>query len=317
MIRDMITDPGGTGRPEQPRTARQAVFRQGSILRVDLLYTIEEVIRELLADENRELLLMKQELTALEQASLYARFDGHSHRFTARDDRTGKETGITRDMARVHRLARREYLQQRIRETERFLKPLENALQISEKSHSERIPARLRKLRHAGLDLCRILFTEEQNRWMDQPYTPNPFHPENLKNPTSGGVLMRSKSEAELGTMLEELGLPYRYDDRVLFRYDPHGDPSARPSKETCFADFKIPNLLGGITVHEHFGAFHVEHYADNALKRMNDYHQFSVYEMPDQKVRHEEFTWSFECDLQDPVRRKKLLRRILFPRVW
>ena len=316
MIRDMITDPGGTGRPEQPRTARQAVFRQGSILRVDLLYTIEEVIRELLADENRELLLMKQELTALEQASLYARFDGHSHRFTARDDRTGKETGITRDMARVHRLARREYLQHRIKETERFLKPLENALQICGGYHSDRIPTRLKRFHRAGLDLFQVLFTKEQNRWINQFYTPNPFHPENLKYPTSGGIMMRSKSEAELGTMLEALGLPYRYDDRVILHHDPHGNPSVRPLHDTCFADFKVPNLLGGITVHEHFGAFHLERYGENAMIRMNDYHQFEVYEMPDRRVRHEEFTWSFECDLQDPVRKRKLLRRILFPRV-
>lgn len=316
MIGDIGTKPIEAGGSVQPRTAREAVFRQSSILQVDLLYTIEDLIRELLENESQELLLMRQELASAEPARLHIRSrPGHYH-FSACTDRTGRDRGITRDMARVHRLARREYLQLRIRETERFLKPLENALQICGGYHSDRIPTRLNKFHRAGLDLFQVLFTKEQNRWIDQFYTPNPFHPENLKYPTSGGIMMRSKSEAELGTMLEALGLPYRYDDRVILHHDPHGNPSVRPLHDTCFADFKVPNLLGGITVHEHFGAFHLERYGENAMIRMNDYHQFEVYEMPDRRVRHEEFTWSFECDLQDPVRKRKLLRRILFPRV-
>ena len=122
---------------------------------------------------------------------------------------------------------------------------------------------------------------------------------------------MRSKSEAIIGTSLEAIGLPYRSDDLVTIISD---GKSGKPFKDTYFADFKVPNFLGGITVHEHFGAFQMDKYAGNALQRLNDYHSFTVIELEGRPVEDNEFTWSFESDIRNAISIRGLIRKLLLP---
>ena len=109
---------------------------------------------------------------------------------------------------------------------------------------------------------------------------------------------------------LEAIGLPYRSDDLVTI----HSEFDDAPFRDNYFADFKIPNFCGGITIHEHLGALHLKDYPDNSLKRLNDYHNFSIYELPDRPVKHSEITWSFEPDIRDPKLLRSVIRRILLP---
>ena len=75
-----------------------------------------------------------------------------------------------------------------------------------------------------------------------------------------------------------------------------------------------MPNFLGGITVHEHFGAFQMDNYADNALQRLEDYRYFTVVEIEGRPVADNEFTWSFESDVSSEESRRKLIRKLLLP---
>jgi hypothetical protein len=114
-----------------------------------------------------------------------------------------------------------------------------------------------------------------------------------------------------LGNELELLGIPYRYDDLVTIETGSSGD---QPFRESYFADFKLPNLLAGITIHEHLGAFQVTQYGDNALMRLNDYNTFTVVELANRPVKHQEFTWSMEYQLKDPALLKETILKMLFP---
>ncbi len=129
---------------------------------------------------------------------------------------------------------------------------------------------------------------------------------------------MRSGAEAKTGSKFESIGLPYRYDDYVAIGADPYATKAYRqgkePFRESYFADFKVPNLLGGITVHERFGAFQVENYGESRLKRLNDHHNFGVVEIPGKSVRHNEFTWSFESDIRNTKALDQLVARLLLP---
>ena len=294
------------------RTARDSIRNSSGIIQINFLKLLDEMIRELVAANQEEMESIKQELSLLENASLHIHHHGEYIHFSCYEKDTRKRFGITEDDDRIYNLARRGFLESQLKALEynslRFAKLLDttnwarNEIQMTRK---------LERFTGAGLDLSRILFTKEQNEWIDTPYTPNPFHPENLLYRTNGEMLMRSKSETIIGNCFESLGLPYRSDDLVTIY---SGHTSKQPFKDTYFADFKTPNLLGGITIHEHFGAFQIEKYPDNALKRLNDYRSFNVYELDYRPVKAEEFTWSLEADLQDPISFRRLLRRILLP---
>lgn len=294
------------------RTARDSIIRSPALTVVSFLRTTDELIRDAIREDKEEVNRMKQELSLIEEGGLRVRkVDGRFY-YGCYDSSKKKETGISRDMDRVHELARKGYLGSRISMIEGVIRHYENLLDslefLNKKFWSD---SRLKRFAGSGLDLTRILLTKEQNEWLDEQYTPNPYHLENLTSPTKGGVMMRSKSEAGIGSELELIGWPYRYDDLVVIKYDQW---QGRPFRESYFIDFKVPNLSGGITEHEHFGALHIEQYPDNSLKKLNDYHNFEVYELPGQPVRHEEFTWSFEHDLQSQDARGRLIRRMLLP---
>ncbi|MBQ9015731.1 MAG: hypothetical protein IJ109_06375 [Firmicutes bacterium] len=294
------------------RTARGTLRNDIRISRINLLTMTTDLIREQVRTDREQIDLMKQELALIEQAALRIHHQEGEFHFSCRNTATSEMKGISTDPDRIHRLARRAFLENRIAAIEGSARRLDRVLQSAEERRFEE-QLRKKTLRYSasGLDLCRILFTKEQNEWIDAFYSPNPFYQEDLIYPTDGGLLTRSKSEAWFGSSLEQFGLPYRYDDLVTIRSE---QSPGRPQRNNYFADFKIPNLLGGITIHEHFGAFQVDHYSDNALQRLNDYRSFSVAELPSRPVRAEEFTWSLEADLHDKQAFRRVLRRILLP---
>ena len=297
------------------RSARESIRNDIQLTQINLLRITTEMIRDLIQTDQQQVAAMKQELALIENGNLWIHHRKERFHYSCCDLDTGKVSGITGDLDRIHSLARRTFLENRIAAIEASTRRLDRVLQATEVlRYEERFRKKMKKYSHASLDLSRILFTKEQNEWIDAFYTPNPFHQENLKYPTNGGILMRSNSEAWFGTALEQVGLPYRFDDLVVIHNDHRTD---RPHRDTYFADFKIPNLIGGITIPAHFGAFQLEQYADNALYRLNDYRSFSVSELPSRTVSPEEFTWSLEADLHDEKVFRRLIQRILLPRTY
>lgn len=294
------------------RTARDSVLNSSGLIRINFLNLLDVLINELVMANQKEIESIKQELSIMENATLHIHHRGERFHFSGYDKETKRRFGISEDNARIYSLARRGFLECQIKALENHSLRLVKTLDATEwVRHEIKMDKSLKRYAKAGLDLSRILFTEEQNEWIDQPYTPNPFHLENLVCRTNGGVPMRSNSETKIGSFFETVGYPYRYDDLVTI----HSDHSQnRPFKGTYFADFKVPNLLGGITIHEHFGAFQLDNYPDNALKRLNDYRGFSIYELGNKPVKAEEFTWSFAADLNDSALFHRMIRRMLFP---
>lgn len=269
-------------------------------------------LKYVLAADRAELRALRQELALLEPSSLCIHDHHGVYQFACKEKGSRKEFGISRDPDRIHSLARRAYLEGRIRVIAGSCDRIAELIDASEEiCHELKLKEKLARFSDAGLDLSRILFTKEQNEWIDEPCTPNPFHPENLTHPTMGGIMMRSKSEATIGSSLEAIGWPYRYDDLVTFS---GSFRETRPSRDSCFADFKVPNLLGGITIHEHLGAFQIDRYADNSLMRLNDYHNFEIQELPGRNVTADELTFSFESDLRGRDLIQSLVHRLLIP---
>ena len=294
------------------RSARDTIGDPSNMLKSEILRYSMELMDESVASDRSQLIRIKQELSMGGGEKLYVHQKNDRFFFGAVTDAAGREVGITQDAQRIHALARRAYLEdqaavieKRCKRKARLRDAMANAVEEA------RMLARLGRFAEAGLDLCQIIFTKEQNEWLDQPYSPNPYYQEDLKYETDGHYLMRSNSEVRIGNMLERSSWPYRYDDLVVIGNDPAGP---QPNRKNHFSDFKVPNLNGGITIHEHLGAFHIRGYADNALNRLNDYRNFEIRELPGRPVSPREITFSLENDLQEPELMRALLRRMLLP---
>lgn len=311
---------------QQPkaRTAGDTISTAAGPIKVDLIKVITASLNGVLKIYESSVSSMKQELVLIENDRLHMRQKSNKSYYSCRPFGAGKDIGISNDTNRVHRLARRAYLENRISAMELEIKRFQRKLYRADAAHYELNRSKmLKKYADADLDLLQILFTEEQREWIRASYFPNPYHPQTLKYSTSLNIPMRSKSEVAIGNALESVNWPYRYDDLVTITADSYGpqisssrsgSQKMQPFRDTYFADFKIPNLLGGITIHEHFGAFQLDHYSDDALKRLNDYHSFTVTELPERPVKHSEFTWSFECDVSGTNSLTDLLAKLLLP---
>ena len=220
------------------RTARDSIINPSGILQLSFLRLSSGLLQEECEACQEEIIAMKKELATMEEASLRIRDQNGRHQFGCVPDGERKEIAITNDPARIHELARRAYLEKRINILDSRFKRVSRALHsILDAKDEQRLLAKLQRFDDANLDLTRILFTKEQNEWIDEPYTPNPYNPEYLTEPTKGGILMRSKSEANLGSYLEDLGIPYRYDDIVRIT----ATGWERPNKSTYYADLNAP----------------------------------------------------------------------------
>jgi hypothetical protein len=292
-------------------TARDTIVNPSGLLKIALLDSVSEMLEDTISAKSNQLNELKQELALSEPGKLRPH-GTKRRRFDYIDPDTKSETGITRETDLINALVRKEYVELKISCLENDLHTLKKIRdRTSQTKEDLRLLKTLKRFDSYDLDLSRILFSKEQNEWIDEVYTPNPFHKENLSKPSSGGKMLRSKSEAKIASSIESIGLPYRHDDIVRIYSKV---PGTTPYHGTYFADFKLPNLLGGITVHEHFGAFQIENYADNSLQRLNDYHAFEIYELPGRPVLDSEFTFSFESDLATTESIRRLIVKMLLP---
>ena len=300
------------------RSARDNVPEEENLINICHFLFSSELLKHRIEADKRELKKIKQELALMDGALLRIHKDRDRYRFGRITGGNAKEQGISDNAEKIYELARRTVVEEQAKIVGLRIKKIQTVVDSYEEArYEERIMKKVKRYNQAGLDLSRILFTKEQNEWIDQSYSPNPFHPEHLKYSTNGNLRMRSMSETRIGNMVESVGLPYRYDDIVYIENPQYSQLHAHnegPFRESYFSDFKFPNLLGGITIHEHLGAFQIDGYGDGSLKRLNDYHNFTVIELQGRPVKHEEFTWSFENDVRDEKALNKLLLKILIP---
>lgn len=171
--------------------------------------------------------------------------------------------GISRDENRVCRLARKKYLEIEIGYCEWRCRKQEEYLEMAHrKKKAEKVRNLFSAIEGAGFDLRRVTYSAKQYEWATEEFRGNPYGPEELKWVTPGGVMMRSKSERDIGTILERLGIPYRYEAPVrvdvFWMVDERGVSNiagmAPDGKKTYYPDFTILCADGSILILEHFG---------------------------------------------------------------
>lgn len=97
--------------------------------------------------------------------------------------------------------------------------------------------------------------------WMSEEYNHNESYPQTLKHLCTSGNVVRSKSEAMIDSLLNQYGIPYRYECEL--RID-----------NTCFyPDFTLFNpITGNVVYWEHFGMMDDYQYSLSASRKLSKY---------------------------------------------
>ncbi len=96
--------------------------------------------------------------------------------------------------------------------------------------------------------------------WMTEPYCANSSYTEDMVHKAAGGFWCRSKSEAAIAAVYDDLGIPYHYDELIAMRM------------KYLSPDFRGIRRDGRFIYHEHWGMKSDEYIRKN-LSKLQDYY--------------------------------------------
>lgn len=239
----------------------------------------KNIIAKFLQRERKTLEEMVAENKKIKGGNIKERTKGNRKYYTECVD--GKEHGITNDTERVQMLLRKQYLKSEIETSRKLIKILEKASkELSLLEKRERI------LKKGAYDLASW-------EWMNENFETNTIYPEALKYKTLLGVMVRSKSEANIANTLERLGVPYRYEQQTeIFGH-------------TCYPDFTIRKYDGTLVIWEHNGMMNDEDYANKAAAKTRRYEA-------DGYRQHKNLIITYEDDIRMPEQIEEIVKRFI-----
>lgn len=246
-----------------------------------------------ISGSEKQLRQIQRELKQIGAARLVCRKQNGRIFFTEYMNR--KEKGITRNKDRIAQLARKEYLM----EYARILCANINAMHGL---HDKYIDVSLEEIakkikdKHPNLP-SGIILNPVDNTWASEPYEKNPFYEEDLQYYTTGGVVVRSKSERDIANALESMGISYRYDVKITC------------GNAVYYADFVIRRPDGSIVIWEHFGREHDKVYMAKNRVRIQDYIALG-YRPWDNLI------WTLESDIKNLNNIRRIIKRFILTTV-
>lgn len=169
----------------------------------------------------------------------------------------GRKTYLgTGSHARVKALQQRRFMEKTIQHIDKNLKVMHTYIQEYEPIDHATI---LQELPKAYIGEAE--WSMNGDSWESEPYDKNERYPEGLIHQTLKGEMVRSKSEALLANLLYNKGIPYRYEENLVF---PEG---------TVAPDFKIAvRSEGRFKLLEHCGLIGSEKYARSFTWKLQVY---------------------------------------------
>ena len=200
----------------------------------------------------------------------------------------GNETtkGISRDKDLVYKLARKRYLQLRVKEQENLMMQIGVLAGVSRKKTAQMIresfsPTEklLDRYGRAGLDILRITCTPELYKWAKATYRKNMKNSEQLIYETYSGIKVRSKSEQSIGNALEVRGIPYRYEPEISLdmSWMEGVDWLTNGRYKNVYPDFVIRTVDGKFIIWEHLGRVDLEEYRKHNMEKIAAYRQNGI----------------------------------------
>ena len=194
---------------------------------------------------------------------------GISHFYLVSDGKNTQGNYIRDDNHElIKRLIQKEYSQLFLKQASRELRHINSILGDNNKMKPESIHKRLNENKIPMIDP--YLNDDEMliKNWTAQEYNISDYKPEKKIYPTKNGEMVRSKSEAMLADMYNELGIPYRYECELVLR-----------DGQRKYPDFTLLDVKRRkIVYHEHMGLMDDEGYRNRNLNKINEYRKNGIF---------------------------------------
>lgn len=233
--------------------------------------------------------LIEHKISLIKPGDIVCRKRGNNIFYSEITD--GGEKGITRNKSRVQELVQIAYFEKQLDVLRNNSAVLDYCVRHY-KDDSDKEIKELLMSRHRNLPVDEILFADSA-KMKTEVYQKNPYYQENLKYITTNGVILRSKSEREIGNALESVGV--EYDSDVLIQCG-----NAR-----YYADFVIKRKNGTKLVWEHFGREHDDVYMAKNEVRIRDY--ISIGLRP-----WDNLVWTLDSDIEDSRTIRQIIQRFI-----
>jgi len=232
----------------------------------------------------KELAEVDTELVTLPAGNLIRRGSRYYHMVD------GKEVGITKNIELIQSLYRKRFLLSLKKRLERNIsiisRTVERLVSTMPNDIIESLPASYQERSLA------YFHHPSMKKWEKKTHGENSY--KGRKYETKNSVILRSKSEFMIASLLEEYNIPYFYESSITLK------------GQTKYPDFLIINPFSGkLIIWEHFGALHIQEYEESMTKKMQLY-------MSSGFIPFETLIYTFEFDMNTKRLRNLIENNIL-----
>ncbi len=167
----------------------------------------------------------------------------------------------------AHRLAQKEYDLKVIEAAQKEIKQIDKLKKLylvdAYENAIDYLPTKKRKL------VVPRSISDEQyiEEWLAEPYEKISYHDEGNLFDNGRGIMMRSKSEVLISKILDELGIPYKYEKPLMLDY------------KQVLPDFTLLDVRNRREIYlEHFGMMDDSTYVSKAMSKIYEYENVGIY---------------------------------------
>jgi hypothetical protein len=168
----------------------------------------------------------------------------------------------------VTALIQKEYDGVFLQRARKEIELIDNLIEFQSKELAEKSEEELHKSKRKYISPYILDEKSYAESWENESFIASTYKPEEKIYPTNKGDMVRSKSEELLADMYYDLGIPYRYECKLVLK-----DGRAK------YPDFTLLDVKRRrVIYHEHLGILEDDEYRAKNLIKLNDYSKSGIY---------------------------------------
>ena len=190
----------------------------------------------------------------------------HFFHVTSPNDICGKYISLS-DTNLISQLANKNYAEHLLKKANAELNDINGFLKKKSFGKAEEVYTEVNHFRKSYVSPILMTDDEYLTWWRKESYSINPYRQENKIYETARHEFVRSKSEMDIANLLDQMGIPYRYEAELILH-----------NGGVRYPDFTLLKIkTREIIYYEHFGLLDDSGYRRENLQKIGEYNQNGI----------------------------------------